>query len=283
MEVQKVDDISYAEFMHEFYQPSIPVIFKNASKVWKANGVFKPDWFRNNYGERRTEIGGVPYSMHEIMDMVETSTEENPAPYPCIFNIPKILPEILDLLQPLDLNYSKPNWLNNKLFNKGKWGGVTELFIGGTGGKFPFIHLDIYHLNAWITQLYGQKKFTIFPSGQEHLLYPLSNDPWRSEIDISNPDLQKYPNYKDATPIHVIVNPGETLFIPAGIWHTAYSLTPTISVANDQLNNKNYKDFLKDVWSFAKRDSKLKAIVKTSYAMLAGTICKLENSVFPKK
>jgi histone arginine demethylase JMJD6 len=279
MEVQKVDDISYEEFIREFYQPGIPVIFKNASKAWKAKDIFNPVWFRRNYGDRKTKIAGKTYTMREILDMVENSSEANPAPYPCIFNIPEALPEILDLIQPLDLNYARPNWLDSKWFNKGHWGSATELFIGGPGGRFPYVHLDYFHLNAWITQLYGEKRFTVFPRGQEELLYPRADDPWRSDINIFEPDFQKFPNYKNATPVHFVVGPGETLFIPFGTWHTAYSLTPTLSVAFDQLNSKNYRDFVKDVWSFKKRESKVKAIGKTGYAWLAGQVCKLGDQL----
>jgi len=155
------------------------------------------------------------------------------------------------------------------MFSVGKWGGATELFIGGPGGKFPYLHLDYYHLNAWITQLYGEKQFTVFPRGQEHLLYPRADDPWRSELNIFEPDYEKHPKYKDATPINFVVGPGETLFIPFGTWHTAYSLTPTISVAFDTLNNKNHKDFMKDVWTFKSRQSKVKAVAMYSYAWVA--------------
>ncbi len=89
MEVQKVDDISYASFMQEFYQPGIPVVFKNASKVWKAKDLFSPDWFRSHYGERKTEVKGQIYTMREVMDMVETSSANNPAPYPFYLIYPK--------------------------------------------------------------------------------------------------------------------------------------------------------------------------------------------------
>jgi histone arginine demethylase JMJD6 len=54
--------------------------------------------------------------MRELVALVQNSTTENPAPYPCIFDIPTTLPELLPLIQPLDLNYAKPNWLNNSLF-----------------------------------------------------------------------------------------------------------------------------------------------------------------------
>ena len=90
--------------------------------------------------------------------------------------------------------------------------------------------------------------------------------------------MSKYPKYKNATPINFTVSAGETLFIPFGTWHTAYSLTPTISVAFDQLNKKNFKDFMKDVWTFKSREGKMKAIAFYSYAWLAGQSCKLSNS-----
>lgn len=275
MDIQRVGDISHQEFMRDFYNPGIPVIFTQASKVWEANGLFTPAWFVEHYGDRTAEVKGRKYTMREIMSLLENSTEANPAPYPCIFDIPRSLPEILTLLQPLDLHYAKPNWLKNKLFEVGRWGGATELFIGGPGGKFPYLHLDYYHLNAWITQLYGEKRFTVFPRGQEHLLYPKPDDSWKSELNIFEPDFEKFPLYCDATPIHFTVGPGETLFIPFGTWHTAYSLTQTISVAFDQLNSKNYKPFMRDVWAFKKRQSTLKAVAMYSYAWLASQVCKI--------
>jgi histone arginine demethylase JMJD6 len=269
MDIIRRDDISYEEFIEEHYKPGVPLIFTGAAKAWKATNVFCPDWFKKNYADRTTVCQGKSYYMKEIMDLVESSTEDDPAPYPFIFNIPKQLPELVQWLRPLDLNYASPNWLNNKMFSIGKWGGATELFIGGPGGKFPYLHLDYYHLNAWITQLYGEKEFTVFPRGQEDLLYPCPNDPWRSELNIFEPDYEKYPKYKDATPINFVVRPGETLFIPFGTWHTAKSLTPTISVAFDTLNSKNHKEFMRDVWTFKSRQNVLKAVAMYSYAWLA--------------
>jgi hypothetical protein len=277
MDIIRRDNITYEEFIEEHYKPGIPVVFTKAAKVWKANGLFTPDWFRENYPDRKTDVRGTTYTMKQVMDMVEASTEDKPAPYPMIFDIPSTIPELMPLLDPLDLNYASPNWLRNKMFNVGKWGGAIEMFVGGPGGRFPYMHIDYYHLNAWITQLYGEKRFTVFPRGQEDLLYPRPDDPWRSELNIFEPDYEKYPKYKDATPIHFVVGPGETLFIPFGTWHSAYSLTPTISVAFDTLNNKNHKEFMKDVWTFKSRDSKAKAVAMYSYAWLATQISKMTD------
>jgi histone arginine demethylase JMJD6 len=275
-EVERVGDISHEEFMERFYKPGVPCVFTKASKVWKANGLFTPDWFRKNFGDRTIVKEGKTYSMNQIFDLVENSTPEKPAPYPFIYNIPSELPELIPLLEPLNLNYAVPNWLESKWFKRGHWGSVTEVFIGGPGGKFPYLHVDYYHLNAWINQLYGEKRFTVFPRGQEEFLYPKPDDPWQSDVNIFEPDYEKYPKFRNATPINFTVGAGETLFIPFGTWHSAYSLTPTISVAFDQLNNKNFNDFLRDVWMFKSREEgTTKAIALYAYAWLGGQKCRL--------
>jgi hypothetical protein len=74
MEVQKVGDIPYADFMQRFYQPGIPVVFKNASKAWKAHGLFKPNYFREHFADRRTSVNDRIYSVREILDLVENSS-----------------------------------------------------------------------------------------------------------------------------------------------------------------------------------------------------------------
>ena len=53
-----------------------------------------------------------------------------------------------------------------------------------------------------------------------------------SDVDTYNPDHDKFPLYKHAHVIDVLVGPGETLFVPTGWWHTVDILeTPTSSVS----------------------------------------------------
>lgn len=146
MEVKKVDasDITYEQFIEEHWKPGIPLVLKNATKVWGAYGQFSPDWFRERFGERKTHVNGVEYSMLELMDLVEGKDTSRPVPYPCKYHIPSQLPELMPMLTPLDIGYAKPNWLESAWFKRGYWGSALELFIGGTGGKFPYVHLDYW-------------------------------------------------------------------------------------------------------------------------------------------
>jgi histone arginine demethylase JMJD6 len=79
------------------------------------------------------------------------------------------------------------------------------------------------------------------------------------------------------------VGPGETLYIPFGIWHSAYSLTPTLSVAFDQLNSHNSIDFIKDVWKLKKDYGKLKAAYNVAHATMACMACKIGDSFGVKR
>ena len=283
MEIIRKSAISYDEFIENHLKPGIPLVLTNASKTWKANGTFTPDWLKANFGERKTSHADIEYSMSEVIDLIKSSTPENPAPYPFLYNIPGSLPELLDYIRPVNLNYAKPNWVDSALFKRGNWGSVVELFIGGPGGKFPYLHLDYYHLSAWINQIYGEKQFTVFPRGQEEFLYPDPDNPWKSLVNMFEPDYEKHPKFKQATPLSFMLGPGETLYIPSGIWHSAYSLTPTISVAFDQLSSKNAKDFINDVWHIKKDHGKLRAAIHTGYAAVACLGCQLGDMIGLKR
>lgn len=283
MSVARVDDISHDEFMTRFYEPGIPVVFKNAAKLWQAKGLFTPDWFREHYGDRPLDIDGKMFTMRQVMDLVEASSVGHPAPYPLVYDVPTALPELLPLISPLNLKYAVPNWLERAAFSLGKWGGSTQLFIGGPGGQFPYAHIDLFHLSAWITQLYGEKEFIVYPREQSHLLYPEAENPWKSQVNIFKPDFERHPLYRQATPLRFTVGPGETLFIPFGLWHSAYSLTTTISIAFDQLNAKNYPEFMQDVWFLKKQGGgPLKAAAMYSYASVMGPVCRLADALAPQ-
>ena len=281
MEIRRVniEELSPEQFIEEHWKPGIPLVFKNASKVWKAKGTFSPDWFRQHFGDKTKPIGGVERTMCELMDLMEGKVPGHKLPYPCTFDLRKEFSELLPYVTPINLGYAQPNWLESTWFSKGNWGNRVELFLGGPGGQFPYIHLDYYHLSAWVTQLYGRKEFTVYPRGQEKYLYPDPNNTWMSLIDDQeNPDPVKFPLYKNATPIRFVMGPGETLYIPVGIWHTAKSLEPTISVAFDLLNKENFPLFLKDVWGFRKANP-LKAAAITGYAAFAGMMCRMGDAV----
>ena len=283
MSIQKKSTISYKEFIEQHYKPRVPLIFKNISKDWKAQGLITPEYLREHFGNRSTFIGVNEYTINQILDQVAISTPENPAPYPAIFEIRTQLPELLPLIQPINMAYAKPNWFEEKIFPPGKLGNSLELFIGGLGCQFPFAHIDQYYTNAWITQVYGEKQITIFPQGQDELLYPDPENPYVSKVNIFNPDYELHPGFKNATPIKGTILPGETLFIPRGTWHTALSPTTNISVIFDQINDTNFAQWKSDIWHFKKKNSLKLALASYAFASAAGAYCKIKSLLSGKQ
>ncbi|WP_316810203.1 cupin-like domain-containing protein [Pedobacter heparinus] len=272
--IDRRTDISYKEFISEYQQPGIPLILKNATKVWKSNLLFTPDYFKENFGNRITHHENRAYTMSEILDIAANSTKENPAPYPIKFNLLKQLPEIMEYMDPLNLNLAKPNWLFSKVFPKSKMDHSVDLFIGGPGNHYS-VHKDSYQVHAWLIQLYGEKEVIIFPKEQEELLYAgkVGIEKLRSPINIADPDYEKYPRFKEAKPIRVILKAGEVIYIPSGVWHTTMAYVHNISIIVDQLNSTNYKAWRKDIYDYKKHYNKPRAIFDYCAATFIGNVC----------
>ncbi len=95
MEIRRVaeGELTHKEFYNEYWKKGIPLVFKDASKKWKASGTFTPEFFRSRFGDRKTVVNGVEYTMTEILDLVEGKDTSRPVPYPCKYHIRGQLPE----------------------------------------------------------------------------------------------------------------------------------------------------------------------------------------------
>lgn len=261
--IERRSGLSYVNFINEYVKPNVPVILMDAAKNWKAMNSFTPEFFKKNYGYKEASIQGKKYSLAEYIDLMLESTEENPAPYPCKFDIDVRFSELKPYVTP-QLEILKKNRLQSPFFKRGliPQASTMEIFFGGPGGWFPYLHYDLYAMYALVTQVYGEKEFTIYEVNQERFLYVNPMHPWQSLIDnYFKPDYKKWPLFEKAVSQKAVIKPGETLFVPLGRWHTAKSLEPTISIAQDLLNATNWNRFKDDVVFYKKRESKPKAII----------------------
>lgn len=271
--VEKKYGLPYDEFAEKHLFANYPVVLGDACENWAAKNKFTPEFFKTHYGDREVTVQGNAYKLGDFIDLMMTATEENPAPYPCKLQMDRDYPELVPDVMPR-FSYALPDRTHSKLLPQRFLGGADtlELFFGSPGGQFPYLHYDYMGLHAYITQVYGEKEFTVMPPDQTPYLYPKPDDPWVSQVNSAkNPDLKKYPLFVKATPLTFIVGPGETLFIPCGWWHTARSVTPTISVALDCLNASNWPMFMQEVKTIG-RQKPLKAKVAQAYLSLLGGV-----------
>lgn len=269
-------EISHKEFINNYQKPGIPLVVENATNSWEAHLMITPEYLKQHFGDRITKHGDRAYTMTEILDITARSTKENPAPYPIKFNLLTQLPELLALMKPLHLNLAYPNWLNSKIYPKNKLGNSIDLFIGGPGNRYS-VHKDAYDVHAWLIQLYGEKDVIVFPREQEELMYKgksgLSES--RSPIDIANPDYEKYPKFKQATPLRVTLKAGDAIYIPNGIWHTTMANQHNMSIIVDQVNGSNFKTWRKDIYNYKREYSKPRAVFDYSAATVIGGACRM--------
>jgi hypothetical protein len=102
------------------------------------------------------------------------------------------------------------------------------------GGHNSVLHYD--SMDGTLMQMHGAKKVLLFPASQTYNLYPfpaythlkngLKLRCWFSQVYPEKPDFLSFPKLKEAlkNKREVILNQGETLYIPSGWWHEIIAL-----------------------------------------------------------
>ena len=274
--VNKVDrrtNLSRREFLNDYVKLSKPVILTDAAKDWKAMKKLTPAFFKENYSHIIKNINGVDYNMGEFIDMMLNSSTENPAPYPYNFDVEKVFPELMKDFLP-EIIYGKIDRINHKLMPRTLLKGTVlyELFLGGKGASFPYLHYDALFMHTQITQVYGSKQFIMYPPDQTKNMYPYPDNPKFSQVNFLNPDYQKFPLFKKAKPIEFTLQEGETVLFPSGWWHTTKISAPCISLGRAQLNGNNWDNFINDRYINWKKKISFAAAPVIAYGKLVGTI-----------
>ena len=105
----------------------------------------------------------------------------------------------------------------------------VNIWFAAAGHLTP-LHYDIY--DNFLNQITGRKKITLFsPADQQYLYSPSVGDTGNpGTVNLFEPDDEQFPNFRRATPMEFILEPGDTLYQPAGWSHQVESLDVTISV-----------------------------------------------------
>ena len=265
-EIERRANLSYAEFSEKYLYANQPVVVTDAIRQWKALSRWTPEFFKAEFGDMKFSInddlkrsadhqdndGAAEYTMARFIDRVLQSTEEDPAPYFRNRILYDMFPSLKQDIQPLP-DYFLPNWLPERYLvkhvnEKLNRGAAIELYIGGKGRAFPVLHYDGAGTHAFLMQVYGRKKFIVYPPSQEAFLYPSPEKENLSRVNnVEQPDLQRFPLFAEAVPMTFILEPGELLFVPSHWWHTTTMLTPSITVSVNTLNQSNWHELVKFV------------------------------------
>jgi histone arginine demethylase JMJD6 len=269
--IDKRSNISQQELLREYIEPGIPVVLTDATRDWRAMGKFTPAFFKHTYGHLTKEIKGRTYSLAEVADLILTSTPKNPAPYPFNLNIERNFPELLEDLKP-EIVFGKSDRVKHPLLPKLMLRAteVYELFLGGNGAGFPYLHVDALFLHTQITQLYGAKEFILYSPDQTPFLYPRGDNQKVSQVNTSAPDYEQFPLFREAKAVKVLVEEGETILFPTKWWHTTKIHEPSISVGRVHLNEWNWTDFNRDNFELRRHKHPAVALATLAYGTVLG-------------
>lgn len=226
MQLEKVDiveSISPDDFKNNYYIPMKPLVITGLAKQWPAYKKWTWDYFKEIVGDQKVglynNVKSDAYTPINTADDYKTFGEyvdmikKGPAAWRIfLFNIFDHAPQLIkDFTWPEDLM-------------KGYVKKYPMLFTGGQT-SITHMHFDIDLSHILHTQFAGRKRVLLFKNEEQHKLY---RKPFEvlSLVDFSNysqdsgnPDYEKFPALKYANGYDLVLNPGDTLFMPAGYWH----------------------------------------------------------------
>lgn len=216
------DSIEPELFKKEFYEPGIPVVIRNLAKEWPAYTKWNWSYFKQLVGQKKVplynNVKSDAYTPINTADDYKTFGEyidmisSGPAAWRIfLFNIFDHAPQLIN-------DFTWPEHLMKGFVKK-----YPMLFTGGAS-SITHMHFDIDMSHILHTQFGGRKRVLMFPFKEQYKLY---RKPWEvlSLADFSNYyvdgsiDYEKFPALKLAEGLDFILQPGDTLFMPAGYWH----------------------------------------------------------------
>jgi cupin-like protein len=213
--IDKVATIDSQDFVDNYYKPLKPLVIKELAKSWPALTKWTPEFFKEKHGQKQVKVydgsfveAGEHYmsdaKIMNLSDYVEQVMTTSQDLRMFLYNIKSEIPEIVNDVVFPDLV---------KGFSKS----FIFMFFG-CKDSVTQMHFDIDMSHVFHTAISGKKTITIFPYEQHKNLhrYPFT---CRSYVDIDNPDYERFPGLREAKGYQVVLEKGETLFIPAGYWH----------------------------------------------------------------
>jgi hypothetical protein len=111
-------------------------------------------------------------------------------------------------------------------FFRDQWWAFPQFFVGPSHAITP-LHFDTLLTHNLFFQFDGSKRFVMVDAADRDRCYMYN---WRwSKVDPDDPDLERFPLFRDARISTCVVEAGDLLYMPPGTLHKVTSLSPSVS------------------------------------------------------
>ncbi|WP_158290157.1 cupin-like domain-containing protein [Ramlibacter sp. WS9] len=244
--VEKRSRVSKDEFLTRYVYSCRPVVLRDLTTDWPAMQRWSPEDLKARFGHLEVEIqaersGNQLYEVDKLkhrrqvnlgkfVDRV-TSTGVSNDEYLTANNELLRRPEFAPLLEDIG---SLPD-----ICDRSRLAESSSFWFGPAGTVTPLHHdtLMLFH-----TQVVGRKRWRFVSPLENHRVY--NNFEVYSPVNLDAVDLHRYPEFANVKVLDVVVEPGETMFLPLAWWHQVSSLDVSLSFSYSNLSVPNEYSFV---------------------------------------
>jgi ribosomal protein L16 Arg81 hydroxylase len=231
--VRRRSGVSSAEFLQLYYSTNTPVVLGDIMGGWPALSVWTPARLRDRLGSALVEV--MQDRSGSSAREMDGATQRVTVPF-C---------ELIDAVEHdrpdrelylvgnnhfFETEAAEPLWedfsIDDRFLDRSKARGCVCLWLG-PGMTVTPLHRDTS--NILFCQVYGRKRFTLISPFDSHRLYSAVGV--FAAVDCECPDLDRFPRFRGVHQEHLVLNPGDALFIPVGWWHRVEALDTSVSLS----------------------------------------------------
>ncbi|XP_074696993.1 bifunctional peptidase and arginyl-hydroxylase JMJD5 [Strix aluco] len=221
---------SLEHFRDNYLIPQKPVVLEGIMDHWPCMKKWSVDYFCQVAGCRTVPVElGTRYTDEEWSQKLMTVSDfvdqyivnENGVGYLAQHQLFDQIPELKE-------DISIPDYC---CLGEGEEDHITINAWFGPEGTISPLHQDPQQ--NFLAQVFGRKYIRLYSPQDSENLYPHESQILHntSQVDVENPDLDKFPNFQKAAFQSCILMPGQVLFIPVKYWHYVQSLDISFSVS----------------------------------------------------
>lgn len=246
MPIDRVTALTRNRFISEYMQANSPVVIADALRDWPIEERWTPEYLARHFADEKVQVYNSYFDLKSVRklgsylkDRFNRSETAANAPYVRWYtklrNVDFYWADAA--FAKMRANWSLPYFLpdtdyvlpfspaGRRVDPTADYFPARGLFISERGAKTG-LHVDPWGSDAVLCQLYGRKTWVMYGPEQGPYL--------RSEagvVDLDHPDPGKFPDFDQArATCEFVLEPGDTLYVPHGWYHTARSDTDSISL-----------------------------------------------------